>query len=247
MFCLPLTVGLCSSVIPSYVLERIGHQDWAQQYKITYTKGETRSSNHHHLHHDEIEERSLFSMFLSSFFAALVLYLAQVETLSYDALCTSITAGHWMLQCACLIYAIDFFQYLLHYLGHKSTFLWKHVHSMHHQIHTPSALQCAYGSVCSTCLGGALPILLACALVRPHATVFYVAAANQTISFGPYGHCGMCLPLIDILLGYGIIPFRATPFLHDAHHRISGRRATNLGTTIWLWDWIFGTLDTDRV
>jgi sterol desaturase/sphingolipid hydroxylase (fatty acid hydroxylase superfamily) len=255
-FALPLAVGLTSAVLPSWYLEHAAKQPWAKQYLITYREGEDRwkkdsdgkrKKTHHHDHHDEIERQSLLRMFLASFFAAVVLYSTQLEILSYASLMESISYTSWFLQFAALLYTIDFIQYVCHYAGHETEFLWKYVHSKHHQIHTPSALQCAYGSILSPTLGAALPVVLAYLLCQPHASVFYVVAANQVVSFGPYGHSGMQVPLIDVMLGYGWLPFRATPRLHDAHHRLSGKAATNLGTTIWLWDYLFGTLTTDRV
>lgn len=249
-FIVPFTVGLTSIILPAWLLEIAADQAWSKQYHITYKGSEERwkqKDRRDHDSHDEVTTQSVLCMVVSSLFGASVLYVLQPTDLSYDALMAPVSIVTWLTQYVVYIYTMDFVQYVFHYAGHKNQFLWEHVHSKHHTIHTPSAMQCAYGQIFSSTMGAAVPIVVAFFLVRPSATVFYVAAANQIISFGPYGHSGLRIPLLDVLLGYGWLPFRATPYLHDAHHRLSGKAATNLGTTVWLWDWLFGTLTTERV
>jgi sterol desaturase/sphingolipid hydroxylase (fatty acid hydroxylase superfamily) len=248
-FLLPFAVGLTSIILPAWLLEKAADQPWAKKYHITYKGSQDRwtKDRHHHDFHEKITAQSLLCMVVATLFGASVLYITQPEGLSYASLTAPVPVFTWIFQFVAYIYTMDFVQYTFHYLGHKNKFLWKHVHSKHHQIHTPSAMQCAYGQIMSSTMGAALPLVVAYFLVYPCATVFYVAAANQIISFGPYGHSGLQLPWLDLILGYGWLPFRATPYLHDAHHRLSGKDATNLGTTVWLWDWLFGTLTSDRV
>lgn len=243
-FVLPFCVGLVSFVLPTYVLEYVAQQPWAKQYLITYKKGEDRW-NDKDLHSHDDENTSFLGTLTASILTTSILYAAQLDSLQYGELFQPITFQLWIFQYMLMFYVTDFCFYFVHYLAHKYDFLWK-VHSVHHRVHTPRSSQWAFGTFWSQ-LSNLLPFLVAQQLIQPHAMAFYASFAVYAFSFGPYAHSGMDMPWLDVILGYGWMPFRATPNLHDTHHRKSGRRATNLGGTMWLWDYCFGTLETDRV
>eukprot|EP00538_Stauroneis_constricta_P000982 CAMPEP_0119569386 /NCGR_PEP_ID=MMETSP1352-20130426/41459_1 /TAXON_ID=265584 /ORGANISM="Stauroneis constricta, Strain CCMP1120" /LENGTH=311 /DNA_ID=CAMNT_0007618927 /DNA_START=161 /DNA_END=1093 /DNA_ORIENTATION=- len=137
----------------------------------------------------------------------------------------------------CFVYFVfmDLLSWTSHYACHHNDFLWKHVHAQHHTKHTPTALTAGVGNFLGPILSVSLPNVVAIWVLEPHALVMYATMCFYTV-LTIYAHSGMSIPALNFAFG-GFIPFRATPVLHDRHHRFSGRDATDMGFMFWIWDW----------
>jgi len=136
----------------------------------------------------------------------------------------------------------DLALYFGHRVQHESEFLWKHCHSKHHTITTPSPVSTVYIDPIDATLQGGLPIVFACIIVKPAALTFY-AFVMQRVAENCFNHSGLDSSLADLLF-LKSLPGRASVGHHDAHHRFSNynRNAKNYGEAFWVWDWAFGTL-----
>jgi len=132
--------------------------------------------------------------------------------------------------------------YLGHRVQHESEFLWKHCHSLHHSIGTPSAASTAYIHPVDMTLQTALPMMIAAVVVQAHPLSFLVYVVLR-VGESTINHCGHDSWIIN-LITLKILPFRASVQHHDEHHHFSNyaRNAKNYGENFVIWDWAFGTL-----
>jgi sterol desaturase/sphingolipid hydroxylase (fatty acid hydroxylase superfamily) len=135
----------------------------------------------------------------------------------------------------------DFFLYWGHRIQHEIPSLWEH-HKLHHTLETPSPLGTLYIDSLDASLQGAIPILLAIAIVRPHLLMVYVYIFCR-ISENVLNHSGLDSVLVDTLT-LKVLPGRASIAHHDSHHKFSNypKGAKNYGENFIFWDYLFGTL-----
>eukprot|EP00742_Colponemidia_sp_Colp-10_P003250 GILJ01003460.1.p1 GENE.GILJ01003460.1~~GILJ01003460.1.p1 ORF type:complete len:255 (-),score=20.97 GILJ01003460.1:164-928(-) len=138
-----------------------------------------------------------------------------------------------LLQFVVCVYVEDFTFYWMHRTLHTNKFLFKHIHSHHHQFQVPWAVTGNYMH-CVEFLLIATGVFLPALLIGSHVVVMYLfiifrqwTAANE--------HCGYELPFSPNFL----FPFYEGTCFHDFHHsRVSGNYAAFTG----LWDRVFGTV-----
>jgi len=132
--------------------------------------------------------------------------------------------------------------YIGHRVQHESEFLWKHCHSLHHSIGTPSVASTAYIHPVDMTLQTALPMMIAAVLVRAHPISFIVYILVR-VGESSLNHCGHDSWVLNALT-LKLLPFRASVRHHDEHHRYSNyaRNAKNYGENFVIWDWLFGSL-----
>jgi len=130
---------------------------------------------------------------------------------------------------------VDTYQYWMHRLFHRNRFLYRHFHSVHHQVTAPYAYAALYnhpveGLLMDTVSGG-LPILI----LDMHpwtATLFTSFATMKTV----HDHCGYVLPWDPWHVCF------ATPAYHDVHHWGSGIRYNFSQPFFTIWDEVGGTI-----
>lgn len=134
----------------------------------------------------------------------------------------------------------DFFLYLGHRIQHEVPILWK-FHAFHHKIDTPSPISTLFIDPVDATLQGALPLIAAYAIVKPHPLIFY-AYIIARIAENVLNHSGLDCFLID-LVSFKFLPLRAKISHHDRHHKYSNYagKAKNYGENFVIWDYIFGT------
>ena len=132
-----------------------------------------------------------------------------------------------------------------HRLLHYSPWLWRHVHSVHHQVRDPTALSILLIHPLDTLIQQAAPMTLAALIVQPTLAAFYAFTCfhlAETTAF----HSGLRPGWLSALAFAHArwVPGRASIAHHDNHHKYCnhGGRATNLGEALFVWDWAFGTL-----
>jgi sphinganine C4-monooxygenase len=133
------------------------------------------------------------------------------------------------------IFLLDTYQYWMHRLFHRNKFLYRHFHSVHHELTTSYAFGALYNhpveGLCMDTVGGGLPILL----LDMHpwtATIFTSFATMKTV----HDHCGYVLPWDPLHLCF------ATPAYHDIHHWGKGIRYNFAQPFFTIWDEVGGTI-----
>jgi sterol desaturase/sphingolipid hydroxylase (fatty acid hydroxylase superfamily) len=127
-----------------------------------------------------------------------------------------------------------------HRIQHESKFLWQ-FHSFHHAIDTPSPFSTLYLHPVDSALQGGIPLALAAVVVCPAPIILYLFLGAR-LAENAINHSGMDSWLVD-LVTLKLLPFRALPSFHDAHHKYSNHalNAKNYGESFWVWDVMFGT------
>ena len=140
----------------------------------------------------------------------------------------------------------DFGLYWGHRVQHWSPFLWKHCHSKHHQMGTPTPMTTVFIDSTDATLQAGLPIVLASALVRPHPLTYNLYVFLR-IAENVLNHSGLDAGIVD-LISLKALPGRASVRHHDLHHLYMDRGpgAKNFGENFWIWDWAFGTLSSAK-
>ena len=134
----------------------------------------------------------------------------------------------------------DLGQYLGHLLLHRVSYLRKHVHSVHHQIQTPTAVSTGYADAMDAALQIAIPMIVAITIVPAHRFTIY-SFIFMSVSNNVINHSGIDKLWLHILT-LRFLPFRCPLWWHDAHHRLGNREQANNFGEIWtIWDMLGGT------
>ncbi|XP_030447282.1 methylsterol monooxygenase 2-2 [Syzygium oleosum] len=124
------------------------------------------------------------------------------------------------------------------YWGHRvlhTKWLYKHVHSVHHEYATPFGLTSEYAHPAEILFLG-FATIIGPAITGPHLMTLWlwmVVRVLETVE----AHCGYHFPwsLSNFLPIYGGADF------HDYHHRLLYTKSGNYASTFVYMDWIFGT------
>lgn len=163
-------------------------------------------------------------------FAFLVFYLVHVRPIDFAQELSLVGISQSVVGSAVLLLAYDLQSWCFHYSGHHVRFLWKHVHSLHHEIPLPnSPLAGIYGDALESfivaCFAFWMPVVFA-----------------SYISFGGLFLFAMMISFLVQLnhSGHRIdIPWIFSTRFHLAHHV---KYNVNFAEHTALWDWLFGTL-----
>ncbi|KXZ49918.1 hypothetical protein GPECTOR_19g369 [Gonium pectorale] len=133
------------------------------------------------------------------------------------------------------MFVMDAWQYWIHRLMHTNTFLYKHLHSVHHTLMIPYAYGALYNSVLEglilDSLGGVFT-LYAAGLDCQTATYLFVFANIKTV----VDHCNYRGPVNPI---HGLLPNCAA--YHDIHHDMRFIKMNFSQPFFTHWDWLLGT------
>jgi sterol desaturase/sphingolipid hydroxylase (fatty acid hydroxylase superfamily) len=136
-----------------------------------------------------------------------------------------------------MIMAVDFFEYWMHRLGHKSKLYWS-FHCIHHSPATLTPLtkfRIHWGDMLVFGTVKALPLLM---------------LGHMTVTWMPVLPLGILQVLshFDLDLHYGPVVGRVlvSPRYHRVHHSADpAQRNTNFGIIFSCWDYLFGTANPD--
>jgi len=136
---------------------------------------------------------------------------------------------------------IDFFMYFGHRLVHENEWLWTNVHSVHHQVETPTPVATGWTDNLNTIITLTLPTLAGAIITRPHPMVFS-CYTFCSISHIVLNHSGLDNRIVNAIT-LRILPFRVSIRHHDEHHKYSnyGKNAKNCGEFWTIWDIMFST------
>ena len=149
---------------------------------------------------------------------ALVMFLPSIRSPLPDAwtICRDV---------AVFILIEEFLFFHLHYLGHRSSLIYRNIHKLHHRFTSPAAFHVLYTHPVEHILVNLFPLVLGPVLMRSHPLL-----AISWMSLGQLSslvaHCGYLIPLIP------------TNPLHDYHHE---HFHGNFGV-FGFFDFLYGTL-----
>jgi sterol desaturase/sphingolipid hydroxylase (fatty acid hydroxylase superfamily) len=136
------------------------------------------------------------------------------------------------LQIAAGIVVAEFGSYWLHRWSHAEGWLWR-VHLLHHRperLNTANALTAHPVNAIYNHLARALPLVV---LELDPEAILAVALFGATQSLVTHANVAGSIGWLELLIG--------SAGLHRLHHSTEQRQAGNFGTTVPLWDQLFGT------
>lgn len=246
----PLVAANLGYFVPMVALEWVSQQPWSEALKIKYgVTGKSRRPRQvalEEVHRDKMSfskqlRGAIWQMLgppgLSS---AVFMTLIASRALSTPTKVLP-SLRRFVFHLALLQVVDDFFLYMFHRLQHENEWLWKNVHSYHHQMTTPSPVSTVCIHHLDATLQAGLPIMLSLLLVKPHPVTFYVHLFLR-LAENVANHSGMDWWVIDWLL-LKRLPGRAPAAHHDSHHRFSnfGSGASNYAEYFDFFDKIGGT------
>ncbi|GLC44166.1 hypothetical protein PLESTB_000901000 [Pleodorina starrii] len=133
------------------------------------------------------------------------------------------------------MYVMDTWQYWIHRMMHTSTFLYKHLHSVHHSLMIPFACGALYNSILEglllDSLGGVVTHYVSGMDCQTATWLFIFANAKTVVD-----HCNYRGPINPL---HSLFPNSAA--YHDAHHDIRGIKMNFSQPFFTHWDWLLGT------
>ncbi|CAN4100994.1 unnamed protein product [Withania somnifera] len=211
------------SGLPFILLERAG---WLSKYKIQ-TKNNSPAA----------QERCITRLLLYHFCVNLPLMMASYPVFKLMGMRSTLPLPSWkVISTQVLFYFIleDFVFYWGHRILHTK-WLYKHVHSVHHEYATPFGLTSEYAHPAEILFLG-FATIVGPAITGPHLITLWlwmVLRVLETVE----AHCGYHFPwsLSNFLPLYGGADF------HDYHHRLLYTKSGNYSSTFVYMDWLFGT------
>ncbi|EYU45961.1 hypothetical protein ABFS82_04G086400 [Erythranthe guttata] len=211
------------SGLPFIYLERAG---WLSKYKIQ-SKNNTSAA----------QERCITKLLLYHFGVNLPVMILSYPVFRFMGMRSSLPLPSWkVISTQILFYFIleDFVFYWGHRILHTK-WLYKHVHSVHHEYATPFGLTSEYAHPAEILFLG-FATIVGPAITGPHLITLWlwmVLRVLETVE----AHCGYHFPwsLSNFLPLYGGADF------HDYHHRLLYTKSGNYSSTFIYMDWIFGT------
>ncbi|KAJ7622427.1 hypothetical protein FB45DRAFT_1032094 [Roridomyces roridus] len=140
-----------------------------------------------------------------------------------------------MFQLMLAIFVMDTWQYFTHRGLHKNKFLYRHLHSVHHQLTVTYAFGALYNHPVEgffiDSLGGVISQSLSGMRTRQAALLFCIATLKTVDD-----HCGYKLPFDPLQL----LTSNNADY-HDIHHQMIGMKYNFAQPFFVHWDYILGT------
>ena len=188
--------------------------------------------------HDRLTALSTFALLVGG-------YVAWGEKLYVDVAPRPDIPAYWMLRVLAHHYALSFGMYWAHRYLHVNTFLWRHVHSLHHYAKTPLA-RTTYMDHWFDNFFNAVISEFAALLVAPLPFGLLVASRLFRICESLEKHSGLSGWLNLVHSAQQVLPFAQMPHHHDWHHE--GHKGSNytFASLGGLWDVLFETRHQGR-
>ncbi|KAF5821576.1 putative 4-alpha-methylsterol monooxygenase [Helianthus annuus] len=211
------------SGLPFVYIERAG---WLKKYKIQAKNNTT-----------EAQEKCITRLLFYHFCVNLPVMLASYPVFSFMGMKSSLPLPSWkVISTQILFYFIveDFIFYWGHRILHTK-WLYKHVHSVHHEYATPFGLTSEYAHPAEILFLG-FATIFGPAITGPHLITLWlwmVVRVLETVE----AHCGYHFPWSPS----NFLPLYGGSDFHDYHHRLIYTKSGNYASTFVYMDWIFGT------
>ncbi|KAF5470505.1 hypothetical protein F2P56_011012 [Juglans regia] len=211
------------SGLPFIYLERAG---WLSKYKIQ-TKNNSPAA----------QEKCVTRLLLYHFGVNLPVMIISYPVFKYMGMRSSLPLPSWNVVLTQIIFYFILEDFVF-YWGHRvlhTKWMYKYVHSVHHEYATPFGLTSEYAHPAEILFLG-FATIIGPAITGPHLMTLWlwmVLRVLETVE----AHCGYHFPwsLSNFLPLYGGADF------HDYHHRLLYTKSGNYSSTFTYMDWVFGT------
>eukprot|EP00245_Coleochaete_scutata_P005211 TRINITY_DN18583_c0_g2_i1.p1 TRINITY_DN18583_c0_g2~~TRINITY_DN18583_c0_g2_i1.p1 ORF type:complete len:290 (-),score=54.70 TRINITY_DN18583_c0_g2_i1:772-1599(-) len=185
----------------------------------------------------EAQRKCLIKLALYHLFVNLPVMMASYPVFKYMGFSTALPLPSWktiLLQLLCFFVIEDFVFYWGHRILHTK-WLYKHVHSVHHEYATPFGLTSEYAHPAEILFLG-FATILGPAITGPHLFTLWLWMSVRVIETVE-AHSGYDFPwsFAKFFPLYGGADF------HDYHHRLLYTKSGNYSSTFVYMDWLFGT------
>ncbi|KAK4788959.1 hypothetical protein SAY86_020278, partial [Trapa natans] len=211
------------SGLPFIYLERAG---WLSKYKIQIKINTVAA-----------QEKCIIRLMLYHFGVNLPVMIFSYPVFRFMGMRSSFPLPSWKVvisQIAFYFVLEDFIFYWGHRILHTK-WLYKHVHSIHHEYATPFGLTAEYAHPAEILFLG-FATIIGPALTGPHLLTLWlwmVLRVLETVE----AHCGYHFPWSPS----NFLPLYGGADFHDYHHRLLYTKSGNYSSTFTYMDWIFGT------
>ncbi|KAH7549989.1 hypothetical protein JRO89_XS13G0114500 [Xanthoceras sorbifolium] len=238
------------SGLPFIYLERAG---WLSKYKIQlvviviatlfthtdqdHTATDLMVASYTKNNSPEAQEKCITQLLLYHFGVNLPVMIFSYPVFKYMGMQSSLPLPSWKVVLSQIIFYFILEDFVF-YWGHRvlhTKWLYKHVHSVHHEYATPFGLTSEYAHPAEILFLG-FATIVGPAITGPHLMTLWlwmVVRVLETVE----AHCGYHFPwsLSNFIPLYGGADF------HDYHHRLLYTKSGNYSSTFVYMDWIFGT------
>ncbi|KMZ66697.1 C-4 methylsterol oxidase [Zostera marina] len=185
----------------------------------------------------EAHQNCILKLLLFHFGVNLPVMLFSYPIFKYMGLTASLPLPSWNVVLSQLLFYFILEDFVF-YWGHRALhtkWLYKHVHSVHHEYATPFGLTSEYAHPAEILFLG-FATILGPALTGPHLFTLWlwmVVRVMETVE----AHCGYDFPWSPSKF----IPLYGGAEFHDYHHRVLYTKSGNYSSTFTYMDWLFGT------
>lgn len=219
-----LTAGLLTSGLTMAAMTQVFRSEYGAAHRIRVSE------------RDNLTGDFLQNAVVSSVLSLVLVYGLTFATLPYLFRAGSVSALRIVLEAAALLLLYDFFYYFLHRYAFHEWKLLRRVHSVHHLVRNPSAIDSLYLHPVETTLGLALLWVCAGVLTPIAGPVSYPGFALAFVIYSVLNvvvHCGLSFRLFPLSL----ISHMATR--HNKHH--VSMKGKNYASITSFWDRLLGT------
>ncbi|XP_073113202.1 very-long-chain aldehyde decarbonylase GL1-8 isoform X1 [Elaeis guineensis] len=211
------------SGLPSVCFERTG---LFSKYKIQ------RKSNTPDAHGKCIMRLIFYHVFVN-----LPVMTASYPAFRYMGLRSSLPLPHWSVVLSQMLFYFILEDFVF-YWGHRALhtkWLYKHVHSIHHEHATPFGLTSEYAHPAEILFLG-FATIIGPALTGPHLITLWLWVILRVLETVEV-HSGYHFPWSPA----NFLPLYGGAEFHDYHHRVLYTKSGNYSSTFIYMDWLFGT------
>ncbi|CAM6100012.1 unnamed protein product [Calypogeia fissa] len=183
------------------------------------------------------QEKCLLRLLLYHTCVNLPLMILSYPLFKYMGFTSSLPLPSWKVV-SLQIFSYFILEDFIFYWGHRvlhTKWLYKHIHSVHHEYATPFGLTSEYAHPAEILFLG-FATIFGPAITGPHLLTLWLWVSVRVLETVE-AHCGYDFPwsLSRFLPIYGGADF------HDYHHRLLFTKSGNYSSTFTYMDWIFGT------
>ena len=190
-------------------------------------------------YHDRLTGLSTFALYVLGYaFAGERLYPAGLRV--PDVVPAAVGPAYWVARLLAYHYCFSFGMYWAHRYLHVNTFLWRHVHSLHHFAKTPQARSTYMDHWFDNFFNAVICEFTALVLV-PLPFRWLAASKLLRICESLEKHSGVSGAINVVHTMQQGLPFAQMPHHHDWHHE--GHKGSNytFASLGGIWDYAFGT------
>jgi len=195
---IPVLIGAVGLITPFAFLEWALRQPWCERYLVSYNdKGVRWEPGSLPAIGDRVKDALVKTAILAVLSGCILERVSPVRISDFD-LARLPAMPEALGDLVMLILLVDFMQYVIHWCFHKSDFLWKHVHSLHHREHTCTPLSTIRATLLDAFITHPVPLITAKFVLQPHPLIYF-GAVFFILWDVVYVHSGIDAPWLNAM------------------------------------------------